>query len=252
MTFEVPADAYDGFMGRWSRLLSSAFADFAGIAAGMRVIDVGCGTGALTRELVERGDDGLVTAVDPSSTFVAAMRRSFPRVDVRQASAERLPFEDARFDAALAQLVVHFMVDPVGGIDEMRRITRRTGSVAACVWDYAGNRGPLGVFWDAARAIQPSVRDESDLPGTAEGQLVELFQAASLRNVTSTVLSVTIEHDDFATWWEPFTKGAGPAGAFVASLDVEERQRLRDECQRRLPAGPIVVTAAAWAARGEA
>lgn len=252
MTFDVAAGAYDAFMGRWSRLLSAGFADSAGVGAGMRVVDVGCGTGALTEELLRRVEAGAVAAVDPSASFVAAMRARHPDVDVREAPAERLPFEDGGFDAALAQLVVHFMADPVAGIAEMGRVTRRRGVVAACVWDYAGDRGPLGIFWDAARAIRPGVRDQSRLAGTRDGHLVELFAAAGLRDITQSVLHATIEHPTFEAWWEPFTKGAGPAGAFVADLDPDERARLREECERRLPARPIVVAAAAWAARGSA
>jgi SAM-dependent methyltransferase len=252
VTFDVAAGAYDAFMGRWSRLLSAAFADSAGVGAGMRVVDVGCGTGALTEELLQRVEAGAVAAVDPSASFVAAMRTRHPDVDVREAPAERLPFEDGVFDAALAQLVVHFMADPVAGIAEMGRVTRRGGAVAACVWDYAGDRGPLGVFWDAARVIRPGVRDESRLAGTRDGHLVELFAAAGLRDITRSVLHATIEHPTFEAWWEPFTKGAGPAGALVAGLDPDERARLRVECERRLRARPIVVTAAAWAARGSA
>jgi ubiquinone/menaquinone biosynthesis C-methylase UbiE len=250
MSFDVAASAYDAFMGRWSRLLSAAFADTAGIATGMRVLDVGCGTGALTEELLGRVGPGGVSAVDPSSSFVSAMRARYPGLDVREAPAERLPFGDGVFDAALAQLVVHFMADPVAGLAEMRRVTRPGGAVAACVWDYAGDRGPLGVFWDVAREVRPDVRDESALAGTRDGHLVELLAAAGLRQVTQAVLSATIEHPTFDAWWEPFTKGAGPAGAFVAGLDPEERERLRRECERRLQARPVVVTAAAWSARG--
>lgn len=252
MTFNVAAGAYDAFMGRWSRLLAPAFADTAGVAAGMQVVDVGCGTGALTEELVRRVGAGAVSAVDPSGSFVAAMRARMPDLDVREAPAEQLPFEDGVFDAALAQLVVHFMAEPVAGLTEMRRVTRDGGVVAACVWDYAGDRGPLGVFWDAARAVRPGVRDESRLAGTRDGHLVELFAAAGLRDVSQSVLHATIEHPTFEAWWEPFTRGAGPAGALVAGLDPGERARLRDECERRLPTRPISVTAAAWAARGSA
>jgi SAM-dependent methyltransferase len=250
--FDVAATAYDGFMGRWSRLLARPFADAAGVAPGMRVLDVGCGTGALTAELARRVGGGGVVAVDPSASFVAASASRLPDVDVRQASAERLPFADGTFDAALAQLVVHFMADPVAGIAEMRRVTRPGGVVAACVWDYAGDRGPLGVFWDAARVVRPSVRDESTLAGTRDGSLVELLETAGLAQVTQSVLSVTIDHPTFGAWWEPFTMGAGPAGAFVAGLAAHERERLRTECRRRLGEEPIRVTAAAWTARGAA
>jgi SAM-dependent methyltransferase len=252
MSFDVAAAAYDGFMGRWSRLLSSAMADTAGVAPGMRVLDVGCGTGALTEELVRRVTGSGVSAVDPSSSFVAAMRERFPGLDVRQAPAERLPFADGAFDAALAQLVVHFMADPVAGLAEMRRVTRPGGVVAACVWDYAGDRGPLGVFWDAAREVRPDVRDESRLAGTRDGDLIALLRAAGLRDVVGSELHASVDHGTFEEWWAPFTLGAGPAGAFVASLDPAEVDRLRAACERRLADRPITVHAVAWAARGEA
>ncbi len=252
MSFDVAADAYDAFMGRWSRLLSSGLVDFAGVPVGARVLDVGCGTGALTEELLRRVKSGAVSAVDPSGSFVEAMRGRFPGIDVRQASAERLPFDEGTFDGAFAQLVVHFMADPVAGLAEMRRVTRREGVVVASVWDFAGDRGPLAVFWDAARAIRPDVRNESGLPGTRDGHLGELFLASGLRDVTSSTLTATIGHATFEEWWEPFTRGAGPAGTFVAGLPPAQRDDLRRECRRRLPGAPIVVTAVAWAARGVA
>ena len=252
MSFDVAATAYDAFMGRWSRRLSVALADAAGIRSGMRVLDVGCGTGALTEELLCRVGAANVSAVDPSVSFVAAMRERFPGVDVHRATAELLPFAHGWFDATLAQLVVHFMSDPVGGLAEMRRVTRPGGVVAACVWDYAGNRGPLGVFWDAAREVRPDVRDESQLAGTREGQLVGLLEAAGLQRVSQFELQATIEHATFEEWWEPFMRGAGPAGAFVAGLDTDEVARLRVACERRLDTRPITVRAAAWAACGYA
>jgi ubiquinone/menaquinone biosynthesis C-methylase UbiE len=251
MSFDVAAAAYDEYMGRWSRRLSAGLADIAGVRAGMRVLDVGCGTGALTEELVRRVGAGNVSAVDPSASFVRAMRNHLAGVDVREAPAERLPFADATVDAALAQLVVHFMADPVAGITEMRRVTRPGGVVAACVWDFGGHRGPLGVFWDAAREIRPDVVDESGLAGTRDGHLAELFRAAGLREVSQSVLEATVEHASFEVWWAPFTKGVGPGGAFVAELDPGEVARLRDACERRLGGRlPIIVRAAAWAARG--
>jgi SAM-dependent methyltransferase len=252
MSFDVAADAYDAFMGRWSRLLSPAFVDLAGVAPGMRVLDVGCGTGALTEELVRRTGAARVAAVDPSASFVQAVGVRFPAVAVRQAPAEALPFEDGSFDATLAQLVVHFMADPVVGIGQMRRVTRPGGTVAACVWDYAGDRGPLGVFWEAAREVRSDVVDESRLAGTREGHLGGIFAAAGLDQITGTELEATIEHPTFDAWWEPFTRGAGPAGSFVAGLDPAERDRLRAACARRLRTLPIRVTAVAWGVRGVA
>ena len=142
MTFDVRADAYDRFMGRYSTPLAPQFADLAGVAAGQRVLDVGCGPGALTTELVRRLGGDAVSAVDPSEPFVAAIQQRQPGVTVRQAAAEQLPFPDRTFDAALAQLVVHFMTDPVAGLREMARVTRPGGVVAVCVWDNAGGKGP--------------------------------------------------------------------------------------------------------------
>jgi len=250
MSFNVAAEAYDGFMGAWSRHLAPQLADFGGVRPGQRVLDVGCGPGSLTNELVTRLGPEAVSAVDPSEPFVAAARTRYPGVDVRQARAEALPYPDDRFDAALAQLVVHFMADPVAGIREMARVTRPGGAVAACVWDYAGGRGPLGPFWETARAFDPNVDDESGLAGTRQGHLVELVEAAGLTGVEESVLSSERAYDGFDAWWEPFTRGVGPAGAFLARLAPGQHVDLRERCRRMLPDGPFVLTARAWAARG--
>jgi SAM-dependent methyltransferase len=250
MSFDVAADDYDRFMGRYSTLLASPFATFAGIAAGMRVLDVGCGPGALTTELVRLVGADAVAAVDPSTSFVAAARDRHPGVEVREAPAEALPFPMGTFDAALAQLVVHFMTDAVAGLREMARVTRPGGTVAACVWDHAGGRGPLGTFWDVARELDDTVTDESHLAGTREGHLLELLAAAGLQDVASTTLSVDRDHDTFEQWWEPYTQGVGPAGAYVQRLDESHRDVLRDALLTRLGAGPFTVEARCWAARG--
>jgi SAM-dependent methyltransferase len=252
MGFDVAAEAYDRFMGRYSRLLSPQMADLAGVRSGQRVVDVGCGPGALTAELVARLGAASVAAVDPSEPFVAAARARNPGVDVRQASAEMLPFADGTFDAALAQLVVHFMSDPVAGLAEMARVTRPGGVIAACVWDHGGGRGPLSVFWDAARDIEPGVYDESQLAGAREGHLTVLLGAAGLHQVTETSLSADLEHASFEEWWQPFELGVGPAGSYAAGLDPQRRAELREACRRRLPVEPFVITARAWAARGMA
>ncbi len=250
MAFDVAADAYDQFMGRYSRFLSTQMADLAGVRPGQRVLDVGCGPGALTGELVDRLGAESVAAVDPSEPFVAAARSRHPGVEVHHASAEDLPFADASFDAVIAQLVVHFMADPVGGLGEMARVSRPDGVVAACVWDHAGGQGPLGTFWTAAHELDPDVADESAMPGAREGHLTVLFEAAGLRDVTETSVVASVEHPTFEEWWEPFTRGVGPAGAYAAGLDPDRQATLRERCRALLPAAPFVVNARAWAARG--
>jgi SAM-dependent methyltransferase len=250
VSFAVSADAYDRFMGRYSVPLAPQLADFAGVAAGQRALDVGCGPGALTAELVSRLGPEPVAAVDPSEPFVAAARERHPGVTVEQGAAEALPFGDQEFDAALAQLVVHFMADPVAGLREMARVTREQGVVAACVWDLAGGHAPLSVFWEAARELDPGVEDESQLAGAREGHLGELFREAGLQDVAEDVLSVDIEHPSFEEWWEPYTLGVGPAGSYAATLEPDALARLRERCRERLPAAPFTLSSRAWAARG--
>jgi SAM-dependent methyltransferase len=252
VNFSVSADAYDRFMGRYSLPLGPRFADFAGIATGQRALDVGCGPGALTSELVRRLRQDFVSAVDPSESFVAAARERQPGVDVRLASAESLPFGEQTFDAALAQLVVHFMTDPVAGLAEMARVTRVGGVVAACVWDHAGDQGPLSLFWRAVRRLDPEVEGESLLAGTGAGQLAQLFDAAGLCEIEEAELSVTVEHLRFEDWWQPLTLGVGPAGAYTAGLDADRRAQLREICRESLPTEPFVLPARAWAVRGAA
>jgi len=250
VSFTAGADAYDRFMGRYSVPLAPQLVDFATIAVGQRVLDVGCGPGALTAELVRRLGPEAVSAVDPSEPFVAAARQRHPGVSVRRAAAEQLPFGDQAFDAALAQLVVHFMADPVGGLREMARVTREHGVVAACVWDHAGGHGHLSVFWQAALELDRHAEDESQLAGAREGHLAHLFREAGLHEVEEGVLSVDLEHPSFEVWWEPFTLGVGPAGAYTAGLKASRQAQLRERCRELLPAAPFVLTAQAWAARG--
>ncbi|HEX5512493.1 MAG TPA: class I SAM-dependent methyltransferase [Actinomycetales bacterium] len=246
MTFAVSAGAYDRFMGRFSVPLAERLVERADVHAGQRVLDVGCGPGALTTKLVERLGTDSVSAVDPSPTFIDAVRARLPGIDVHRATAENLPFPDGAFDAALAQLVVHFMKDPVAGIREMARVTRRGGLVGASVWDHAGGTGPLALFWQAAREVSPKAPDESGLAGTGEGQLTEIFSRAGLQDVQEDRLTVTVEFATFEDWWEPFTLGVGPAGSYVRSLDEAGRSALRERCEELLPHEPFEITASAW------
>lgn len=250
--FEVSATAYARFMGRFSSPLAPAFADFAlpGIEPTGTVLDVGSGPGMLTTVLAKRQGATRVAAVDPVATFVRATAQAIPGADVRIAQAEELPFADASFDAALAQLVVHFMRDPAAGITEMARVTRPGGRVSACVWDHAGGTGPLASFWEVAKRADPTTADEGDLPGTASGQLAALLEEASLREVVETSLDVEVPFATFEEWWEPFTFGVGPAGQHVANLDESGRMLLVEMLREELGDGPFTIRARAWAASG--
>jgi SAM-dependent methyltransferase len=248
MIFDVAVDAYQRFIGRYAELLAPLFADLAGVGPGQRALDVGCGPGTLTAELVHRLGLGAVSAVEPSSRFAAAVAQRLPGLDVRQATAEELPFGDGTFDVTLAQLVVHFMADPVAGLREMGRVTRPGGLVAACVWDHGGDRGPLTVFWQAVLDLDPTAHDESGMPGVREGALAGLFAQAGLGAVQPGALTVRLPYASFDDWWEPYTLGVGPAGAYVASLSADHRADLRERCRRLLPDGPVEISATAWTA----
>jgi SAM-dependent methyltransferase len=246
VSFDVSADAYTRFMGRYSEPLAVGFAGLAAVCPRQRVLDVGCGPGALTAELIRRaGDPAAVAAVDPSESFVASVRARCPGADVRSAAAERLPFGDGGFDVTLAQLVVHFMADPAAGLREMARVTRPGGLVGACVWDHAGGAGPLTAFWRAVTQLDPGAGDESGLAGASDGDLARLFREAGLTG-RQTTLTVAVQYARFADWWEPFTFGVGPAGAYVASLGEAATDALRDRCQDLLGPGPFEVSASAW------
>jgi SAM-dependent methyltransferase len=246
VSFEVAADGYDRFMGRFSVPLAGLFVEAAGVRRGQRALDVGCGPGALTGELVGRLGTAPVAAVDPSAPFVEAATARFPGVDVRRATAESLPFPDDSFDVVLAQLVVHFMADPVAGLREMGRVARRGTGVGASVWDHAGGHGPLSLYWRAARDIDPAVVDESHLAGAAEGHLAELCTEAGLVDVRPTVLTVAVRFDSFEEWWEPYTLGVGTAGDHLKGLSDDHAAALRTRCVELLPSAPFEIVADAW------
>jgi SAM-dependent methyltransferase len=249
MSFDVAASAYGAFMGRFSEPLAQEFVAVADLETGQRALDVGCGPGALTEVLVELLGADNVAAADPSEPFVDHARTRLPGVDVRLAHAEDLPFPDATFDAALAQLVVHFMTDPVTGLREMGRVTRPGGVIAACVWDHAGGRGPLSTFWTAVRDLDPSARDESGLAGAREGHLGDLARQAGLVDVEESRIGVEVGFPGFEEWWAPYTMGVGPAGEYVAGLDEPRRTALRERCAELLPDPPFTVSASAWCVR---
>lgn len=249
MGFDVPAEAYRRFMGRFSEPLGGTFLEFAGVRAGDRALDVGCGPGALTERLTGLLGPGRVGAVDPSAPFVGTTRERCPGVDVRTGTAEDLPFADASFDAALAQLVVHFMRDPVAGLRQMARVTRPGGTVAACVWDHAGGNGPLSPFWDVVHEIDPAAGDESSLAGVREGDLIRIFGAAGMDGITDDRLTVSADYASFDDWWQSYGLGVGPVGDYLNGRSETEVERIRQACADRLGHGPFTITASAWAVR---
>jgi SAM-dependent methyltransferase len=163
-----------------------------------------------------------------------------------------LPFADDEFDLVVAQLVVHFMADPDAGIAEMARVARPGGLVAACVWDHHGGRGPVSVFWRAVRDLDPAAPDESDLPGARDAHLVELFTRAGLHDAAQTTLTVSAAYTGTDEWWHPYTQGVGPAGAYLATLEPAQCERVRTRCAELLPTGPFTLQATAWTATGRA
>jgi SAM-dependent methyltransferase len=246
MAFNVAADAYAQFMGRFAEPLADRFVDLVDARSGQRALDVGCGPGAVTERLARRLGPDAVVAIDPSGPFVESARERCPGVDVRQGVAEALPFADDTVDLALAQLVVHFMTDPVAGLREMARVVRPGGTVAASVWDFDGERAPLSTFWRATRDINPSVVDESVVAGARKGHLADLFREAGLDSLRSDELTVASPYAGFDEWWEPYTLGVGPAGDYVARLEPDARRAVEARCRVLLPDGPFEVTATAW------
>jgi len=251
--FLVTGDVYDSFMGRYSRPLAVSFADFAGVEAGQTAIDVGCGPGALTGELVARLGASSVTAVDPSPTFVADCAARHPDVDVRAGAAEQIPADDARYDRALMQLVLHFVSDPPAAAAELRRVLRPGGVAAACVWDFEGGMEMLRAFWDAAVAIDPAAPDElRTLRFGRRGEIADLLREADFVDVAESTLTVRATYADFDELWAGFLGGVGPAGAHCLSLPEDEREALRQALFERLgsPPGMLTLDAIARCARG--
>jgi SAM-dependent methyltransferase len=243
--FNISDTSYDNFMGRFSVRLAPLFADFAGIEAGQRVLDVGAGTGALTSELVRRGAEA--AAVDPSTPFVASLRERLPGVEVHEAPAEELPWPDESFDASLAQLVLTFMRDAPAGIAEMQRVVRPGGVVAACMWDQEGME-LLAAINRTMHALDPSRPTPEQLTNyRTRGEIEGLFGD----DVEVELLEVEAGYTGVDEFWDALADGAGPSGVWMKSLDAAQRERAREEVFRQLgePAGPFNLVGRAWAAR---
>jgi SAM-dependent methyltransferase len=217
----------------------------------MRVLDIGCGPGGLTRVLAARVGADRVAAIDPAPQFAQACRQRNPGADVRIGTAEDLPWPAGLFDAALSCLVFGFFHDHERAVAEMIRVTRPGGVVAACMWDIAdGGMSMLRVFWQAMRTVDPDSAGEGALPGTRRGQIAEQWRRGGLVDVTDGLLGTRATYDGFAGFWEPFTLGIGPAGQALAALPAAKRDAVREACRAVLPTGQFTLDARAWYATG--
>ena len=248
------AENYDRFMGRYAVGLAPKLADAAGVTAGMRVVDVGCGPGGLTVELARRAGEENVAGIDPAPEFAAACRERLPGADIREGVAEELPWGDGEFDAALSSLVVAWMTDADQGIREMARVTKPGGTVAACMWDFAGGGLPMvATFWRAAATLDPQLAGGGTPVGGTEGDIAQRMRRVGFENVTESTIETSVDYADFDDYWEPFTQGGGPSsGAYLAKLDADGQARLREACRALLPEGSFTLHARAWLAVGTA
>jgi len=259
---EAPGDAwsageaYEAYMGRWSRALAREFLAWLKPKASAHWLEVGCGTGALTSALCALCEPASVVACDPSAAFVAHARSGIKdaRASFVTAGADDLPTRDGGFDWIVSSLVLNFVPEPKSAVESMRQRLRPGGAVAACVWDYAEGVEFLRRFWDEAAASDPAAaaHDEGRRFPICSGEaLTSLFHAAGLDHVEVAMLEIPTDFANFDDYWRPFLGGTGPAPTYVASLDPARREALRKRLERRLGAdGPIRLRARAWAIRG--
>ena len=253
-------DAYEAYIGRWSRKVARRFVDRLAIPPGARWLDVGCGTGALTGAILERADPRSVLGVDPSADFVdtAARTQTDPRARFEVADAAVLPVADGSVDAVASGLVLNFVPDIAGALGEMRRVAAIGGTVAAYVWDYAGRMDLLRRFFDAAIAVDPSATAHDEgirFPICSPGPLLDAFEGAGFTAVDVHPIDVPTHFRDFDDYWVPFLGGVGPAGGYAVSLDPDAQAALRERLRATLPTaadGSIDLIARAWAVQGRA
>ncbi|MGY3615579.1 class I SAM-dependent methyltransferase [Bradyrhizobium sp. USDA 10063] len=254
------AAGYEQLMGRWSQRLAPLFIDFAGVADGERVLDVGCGTGSLTFALARAADLSEIAAIDYSPVFVeeAVRRNTDPRINIRQADACALPFEDRTFDRALALLVLHFVPEAGKAVAEMRRVVRSGGVVAASVWDHLGGMPGMRMMVDTVAALSEAGRELRARycfqPMMQPGEMKRTFVEQGLADVTEVELMIRMDYGSFDDYWAPIAAGEGPLGKYMATLDAAERARtgaaVRDAYEAGRPDGPRSFANVAWACRG--
>ncbi|GHH91410.1 class I SAM-dependent methyltransferase [Streptomyces capillispiralis] len=250
-------DAYERYMGRWSRRVAERFGAWLDPADGLRWLDVGCGTGGLTAVVSARCRARTVLGVDRSEGFVARARASAsPPAHFVVGDAMALPVRDEACDAAVSGLVLNFLPSPAAAVARMARVTRPGGLVAAYVWDYAEGMGLLRRFWDAAVAVDPAAAplDEGRrFPVCRPEALRAVWAGAGLADVSVVPIEVPTVFTGFADLWDPFLAGQGPAPGYLASLDPAARKRVRDALSATVPReadGSVALTALAWAVRG--
>ncbi len=253
------AEAYERFMGRWSRLVAPEFVDFTSLPETGRVVDVGSGTGSLTFAIAERRARVQIVGIDPSAEYVAfatTQNRFGGRAKFEVGDAQKLHFADASFDAALSLLVFNFISDPKRALMELRRVTKPGGKISAAVWDYGSGMVMLRAFWDAAVRLDPGAGklDEKHMPLCRAGELSDLWAEGGLENIREQSIEIRMKFDSFADYWDPFLLGQGPAGSYVRRFDRERLQALRDEVKRRLALSgehrPFRLPARVWSVRG--
>ncbi len=252
------SEAYELFVGRWSRLVGKEFLKWLAPVPGIRWLDVGCGTGALSETILQLTEPLSVRGIDLSEDFVAYCRE---RIHAQQASFEKgdalaLPLETSSFDAAVSGLVHNFLPQNEKALAEMKRVVRPGGMIAIYVWDYAGKMQMLRHFWNTAVSLDPTAYDLDEGRRFSECQpspLVEQFTRAGLGDVKVTSIDVWTDFKNFDDYWKPFLGGQGPAPSYTSSLDAKQRLELRDRLQEGLPAavdGSIPLIARAWAVCG--
>jgi SAM-dependent methyltransferase len=249
---------YDLLMGRWSRLMAPLFIRFADVADGEHILEVGCGTGSLTRALLESGPNVQVTGVDGSADYIAINQEASGerRVKLERGDAQALSYPDDNFDRTISLLVMNFVPDAARAVMEMKRVTRIGGSVAAAVWDYGDGMEMLRHLWDEAAAIDDAAltKHEGNMPLCRQGELAALWAECGLKSVADTGLTIQMDFSSFEDYWEPFVTGVGPSGSYVRSLEAVMQAKLRDRLREKLIGGrgdaPFSLKARAWAVRG--
>ncbi len=253
------AEAYERFMGRWSRLVAPLLVEFAGVPARGAALDVGSGTGALAFAMAGRNEQLRVTGIDPSKEYVAfaADRNRFgKRVEFEVGDAQQLRFSSGAFDGSVSLLVFNFIPDAGKALNEVRRVTRPGGTVSAAVWDYGAGMKMLREFWDAAASLdgRAEALDEKHMKLCRAGELADLWKRGGFEQVVERPLDITMRFGSFADYWDPFLLGQGPAGAYVGKLDRDRVPALREEVKRRLSVAAedvsFALPARVWAVRG--